>query len=47
MLAYRVAMLVRPGDRFAGQYATWSEIWRRRREWQQGFGKLMSMKRAD
>jgi hypothetical protein len=27
MLAYRVAMLVRPADRFAGQHATWSEIW--------------------
>jgi GT2 family glycosyltransferase len=37
MLAYRVAMLVRPGDRFARQHATWSEIWQRRREWQQGF----------
>jgi hypothetical protein len=29
MLAYRVAMLVRPSDRFAGEHATWSEIWRR------------------
>lgn len=37
MLAYRVAMLVRPSDRFAGQHATWSEIWQRRHEWQQGF----------
>ncbi len=36
MLAYRFAMLVRPSDRFAGEHATWSEIWRRRREWQQG-----------
>ena len=37
MLAYRVAMLVRPSDRFAGEHAAWSEIWQRRREWQQGF----------
>jgi GT2 family glycosyltransferase len=37
MLAYRAALLVRPGDRFALQHATWSEIWRRRREWQWGF----------
>jgi GT2 family glycosyltransferase len=39
MLAYRVAMLVRPGDRFAEERAIWSEIWQRRREWQQGFGQ--------
>lgn len=37
MLAYRVAMLVRPSDRVAGQHATWSKIWQRRREWQHGF----------
>ncbi len=36
-LAYRVAMLVRPSDRVARQYAVWNEIWRRRREWQQRF----------
>lgn len=39
MLAYRVAMLVRPSDRFAGEHATWSEIWQRRREWHQGFNQ--------
>ena len=39
VLAYRVAMLVRASDRFAGEYAVWSEIWQRRREWQEGFEK--------
>jgi len=37
MLAYRFAMVVRPCDRTAGEYAVWSEIWQRRHEWQQGF----------
>ena len=37
MLAYRFAMVVRPCDRTAGEYAVWGEIWQRRHEWQQGF----------
>lgn len=39
MLAYRTAMLLQPGDRFAGQHATWREIWQRRCEWQRGFNQ--------
>jgi GT2 family glycosyltransferase len=39
MMAYRVAMMVRPNDRFAAEHATWSEVWQRRREWQQGFNR--------
>jgi GT2 family glycosyltransferase len=37
MLAYRVAMLVRPSERIARKHGVWKEIWQRRREWQQGF----------
>ena len=37
VLAYRVAMLAQLNDRFAEEHAVWSEIWQRRREWQQGF----------
>ena len=37
VLAYRAAMLARRNDRFAEEHAVWSEIWQRRREWQQGF----------
>jgi GT2 family glycosyltransferase len=40
LLAYRVAMITPLRERFAEEHAVWSEIWRRRREWQQGFARV-------